>query len=72
MLPQLISEELKESTVLIIAERSMTLKACTMLLLLEEGRIVGIGSHESLQAEDCPYYRHISKTISPPTSSSNY
>lgn len=52
------STTLKETTKLIIAQRITSVMDADQILVLEEGRIVGRGSHEELMAS-CETYREI-------------
>ena len=45
-------------TVVIVSQRTSSLKHADHILVLEDGRQAGFGSHESLMA-DCPVYREI-------------
>ena len=45
-------------TVLMISQRASTLRQCDQILVFEDGRIVGQGSHETLMAQ-CAIYREI-------------
>jgi ATP-binding cassette subfamily B protein len=46
------------STVLLVAQRISTIMTAEQIVVLDEGRIVGIGSHEELMAS-CEVYREI-------------
>ena len=52
------AEEEKGSTVT-VAQRVSSVKSCDLILVLEDGRIIGRGKHEDL-LESCPEYREIS------------
>ena len=45
-------------TVLMISQRASTLRQCDQILVFEDGRIAGQGSHETLMAQ-CAIYREI-------------
>lgn len=47
-----------DSTLLIVAQRISTIKTADQIVVLDEGRIVGIGTHEQLM-ETCETYREI-------------
>jgi ATP-binding cassette subfamily B protein len=54
-----LSESLSESTVITVAQRVSSVKDCDLILVLEDGRIIGKGTHAEL-LESCPEYREIS------------
>ncbi len=51
-------QELKDTTKIIIAQRISSVKEADRILVIDEGRIVGEGTHESL-FRDCEEYREI-------------
>ena len=51
-------KETKDSTVIIISQRVSTVKEADQIIVLEEGKIAGIGTHEEL-LNDCAIYREI-------------
>lgn len=53
-----LRENLKGTTVLIVAQRIGTIRDADHILVLDDGRIAGIGSHAEL-LENCPLYREI-------------
>ena len=53
-----LSHELAGAAVLIIAQRVSTIREAAQIVVLKEGRIVGVGTHEMLM-EDCEDYRSI-------------
>ena len=53
-----LSQELRDSAVLIIAQRVSTIAHADQILVLEDGRVVGLGRHEDL-LQTCPVYRDI-------------
>lgn len=57
-LRQALAQKTKESAVLIVAQRISTVMNADKIIVLEEGRIVGMGTHKSLM-EDCEAYREI-------------
>ena len=53
-----IREKMRGVTVIIVAQRIGTIKNADQILVLDEGRAVGLGTHEVL-LETCPVYRDI-------------
>ena len=53
-----INENLKDLTKIIVAQRIGTIKNADQILVLDEGEIKGIGTHETL-LENCPIYKEI-------------
>ncbi len=51
----------KQSTVLIVAQRVSTILHADQIIVLDEGRIVGKGTHEELM-QNCPEYIEIAKS----------
>ena len=51
----------EQSTVLIVAQRVSTIMHAEQIVVLDEGRIVGIGTHEELLA-NCKEYREIAES----------
>ena len=47
-LREALREETKNSTVIIVAQRVSTVMDATRILVMDEGRIVGMGTHEEL------------------------
>ena len=56
-----LAERMKGTTVVTVAQRVSSVKGCDLILALDEGRIIGAGSHEELMAR-CPEYREISES----------
>ena len=52
------SSSLKEATKIIIAQRITSVMDADQIIVMEEGRIVGMGSHEEMLAQ-CSAYREI-------------
>jgi ABC-type multidrug transport system fused ATPase/permease subunit len=50
---------MQDTTVITVAQRVSSLKNCDLILVLEEGRVIGKGKHEEL-LESCVEYREIS------------
>ena len=53
-----LSQEIGKATVIIISQRISTVRNADQIIVLEEGRIAGIGSHDEL-AVACHVYREI-------------
>lgn len=53
-----LKENTGDSTMLIVAQRISTIKNADQIIVLDEGRIVGMGTHDELM-EDCETYREI-------------
>ena len=54
-------KELKDSSVLIVSQRISTIKDADEILVLDDGQIVGRGTHNRL-VESCEIYREIAKS----------
>jgi len=50
-----------ESTVLIVAQRVSTIMSAEQIIVLDEGKIVGIGTHQEL-LKSCPTYYEIASS----------
>lgn len=53
-----LKSETKDSTVLIVAQRISTIMGADQILVLDEGEVVGIGTHKELM-ENCEVYKEI-------------
>ena len=53
-----LKEETKDSTVLIVAQRISTIINADQIIVLDEGKIVGIGTHKELM-KNCEVYQEI-------------
>ncbi len=53
-----LAAETKDAAVLIIAQRVSTIRNANQIVVLHEGEMAGIGTHEEL-LENCPVYREI-------------
>ena len=53
-----LAKETKDATVLIIAQRVSTIQHANQIIVLHEGQMAGIGTHEEL-LQNCPVYREI-------------
>ncbi len=56
-----LADEVKDAAVLIIAQRISTIMNAEQIIVLEEGRIAGIGNHDFLM-NTCPVYQDIAKS----------
>lgn len=56
-----ISEELADTTAVIVAQRVSSVMSCDLILVIDEGRIIGSGNHEELM-RSCDVYREISNS----------
>ncbi|MEG0168057.1 MAG: ABC transporter ATP-binding protein, partial [Ruthenibacterium sp.] len=56
-----LSADTKNATVLIVAQRISTIMHAQQIVVLEEGRIAGIGTHEEL-LKNCTSYREIAQS----------
>ncbi len=56
-----LADNVKDSTVIIVAQRISTILHAEQILVLDDGRIVGKGTHEQLLKE-CEVYRQIAKS----------
>jgi ATP-binding cassette subfamily B protein len=54
-----LSEALPDSTIITVAQRVSSVKSCDLILVIEDGAIIGCGKHEDLMAT-CPEYKEIS------------
>lgn len=58
---QALKEHTENATVIIVAQRINTIMNADKILVLEQGKIVGEGTHQEL-IENCPVYAEIAKT----------
>ena len=56
-----LAENVKDSTVIIVAQRISTILHAEQILVLDDGRIVGKGTHEEL-LKNCSIYQKIAKS----------
>ena len=54
-----LSEHMKNTTVINVAQRVSAVKSCDLIIVLDEGKIIGMGNHEDL-LESCIEYKEIS------------
>lgn len=60
-LRQALSENLKDTTVITVAQRVSSVKNCDLILVMDYGKIIGMGTHDHLM-ETCEEYREISES----------
>jgi ATP-binding cassette subfamily B protein len=53
-----LKKEIAEATILIVAQRIGTIKDADSIIVLDEGRIVGSGTHDELM-HSCAVYQEI-------------
>jgi ATP-binding cassette subfamily B protein len=56
-----LRENMSGTTLVTVAQRVSSVKDCTLILVLDEGKIIGKGTHEQLLSS-CPEYREISES----------
>jgi len=56
-----LSTEAAEKTLLVVAQRVGTIRSAQQIIVLDEGEIVGRGTHKELM-ESCPIYREIARS----------
>ena len=54
-----LAQTLPDSTVITVAQRVSSVKNCDLILVIDEGAIIGCGKHEDLMAQ-CTEYKEIS------------
>jgi len=54
-----LKDDLKDSTVITVAQRVSSVKDCDLIIVVEQGKIIGMGKHEYLM-ETCNEYKEIS------------
>ena len=60
MMRAAVREEYPDTTVILVAQRVSSVKSAHQILVLEEGAVAGLGTHESLM-RDCAVYRQIAQ-----------
>ena len=53
-----LAQETREAAVLIIAQRVSSIRSAHQIIVLDDGAVAGIGTHEQLMAT-CPVYQEI-------------
>ena len=61
LLRQALREHYSNTTAIIIAQRISSIYHCDKILVLEEGRTIGYGTHEELM-QSCSVYQEISQS----------
>lgn len=56
-----IAQNLENTTLIVVAQRVSSVMNCDLILVLDEGEIIGMGKHAQL-LENCPVYREISNS----------
>ncbi|MBP1737058.1 MAG: ABC-type multidrug transport system, ATPase and permease component [Oscillospiraceae bacterium] len=56
-----LNENIKDATVIIVAQRISTILHADQIVVLDEGRVAGMGNHETLM-KTCPIYQEIAKS----------
>lgn len=56
-----LAENMQDTTVVTVAQRVSSVKDCEVIIVLDEGKIIGIGTHDEL-LESCSEYREISES----------
>ena len=60
MMRSAVRQEYPDTTLLLVAQRVSSVKNADQILVLEEGHMAGLGTHEAL-LRDCPLYAQIAK-----------
>lgn len=60
-LRQALAQHMQNTTVVTVAQRVSSIKNCDLILVLDEGKVIGAGDHEHLLAT-CPEYAEISES----------
>ena len=56
-----LRQNLAQATILLVAQRVSTIIEAEQIIVLDEGRIVGQGTHQEL-LQSCPAYREIAQS----------
>ena len=56
-----LTRELKDTTCLIVAQRIGTIRNADRIIVLDEGKMVGMGTHQELM-QSCPVYQEIARS----------
>jgi ATP-binding cassette, subfamily B, multidrug efflux pump len=58
-----LAEIAADATMIVVAQRISTITQADQVIVVDDGRVVGAGTHESLLA-DCPAYREFAESQS--------
>ncbi len=61
MLRSALKDNLNDTTVITVAQRVSSIKDSDLILVLDEGNVIGVGRHDTLM-EECDQYREISES----------
>ena len=61
LLRRAIATELADTTTVIVAQRVSSVMSCDLILVIDEGRIIGAGYHDTLM-QTCSVYSEISNS----------
>ncbi len=61
VLRKALNEKVKDATVIIVAQRISTILHADQIVVLEDGKVVGVGNHNQLM-ESCETYQEIAKS----------
>ena len=61
MLRAALRDEMADTTVVTVAQRVSSIKDCDLIIVLDNGKIIGIGQHDEL-LESCIEYKEISES----------
>ncbi|MCL2350796.1 MAG: ABC transporter ATP-binding protein/permease, partial [Defluviitaleaceae bacterium] len=56
-----LQDEARDATLIVVAQRINTIKNADQIIVLDEGRVVGIGNHKTL-LKDCDVYKQIAQS----------
>ena len=56
-----LKDEVKDAAVIVVAQRISTIMDAEQIVVLDEGRVAGTGTHKELMAS-CPVYQQIARS----------
>ena len=56
-----LKDEVKDAAVIVVAQRISTIMDAEQIVVLDEGRVAGTGTHRELMAS-CPVYQQIARS----------